>query len=34
MQVFDTLLLELFYDWLNKWPNNDINQSYLVLEGQ
>ena len=28
MQVFDALLSDLYYDWLNKWPNHDINQSY------
>ncbi len=34
MQVFDALLSDLFYDWLNKWPYHDINQSYMVLESQ
>ena len=34
MQVFDALLSDLFYDWLKVWPNHDINQSYMVLEGQ
>ncbi len=34
MQVFDALLSDLFYDCLTKWPNHDINQSYMVLEGQ
>ena len=33
MQVFDALLSDLFYDWLNKWTY-DINQSYMVLESQ
>ncbi len=26
-QVFGALLSDLFYDWLNKWPIHDINQS-------
>ncbi len=33
MQVCDALLSDLFYDWLNKWPYHNINQSYIVLEG-
>ncbi len=34
MQVFDALLSDLFYDWLNKWPNHDINQSYYGVRIQ
>ena len=34
MQVFDALLSDLFYDWLYKWSYHDINQLYVVLEGQ
>ncbi len=34
MQVFDALLSDLSYDWLNIRPNHDINQSCVVLEGQ
>ncbi len=33
-KLWFTVLSDLFYDWLNKWPNHDINQSYMVLEGQ
>ena len=31
IHVCDTLLLsDLFYNWLKKWPNHNINQSYGV----
>ncbi len=38
MQIVDSLLSDLFYDWLNTWTNHDINQSYgvrrpIVLRG-
>ena len=34
MQVSEALLSDLFYDWLNKWTYRDVNQSYMMLEGQ
>ncbi len=34
MQVSEAQLSDLFYDWLNKWTYHDMNQSYVVLEGQ
>ncbi len=33
MQVFDALLSDFLYDWLNNLTYDDINQSYMVLEG-